>query len=81
MRALALLAAVALHAETAGEIMARLTANLQHAAGGRCQFVYEQTVRSRMIRANGKVARQETRQYEALPSPSATEYAEWRHRP
>jgi hypothetical protein len=73
MRALALLTLVALHAETADGIVAKMAANLERAATERQQFVYEQTVRSRMLRTNGKVARQETRQYSALPAPGVTE--------
>lgn len=73
MRALALLAASALYAQNAEEIISKLTANLERAAAERRQFVYEQSVRSRMIRTNGKVARQETRRYSVLPTPSATE--------
>ena len=73
MRALALLAAATLSAETAEEIVAKLTANLERAAAERRQFVYQQSVRSRMIRTNGKVARQETRLYSVTPTPSATE--------
>ena len=43
------------------------------AGAERQQFVYNQTVRSRFIRAYGKVARQETRQYSVLPTPTGNE--------
>ena len=73
MRAFLLLAAVAVYAETAEEIMAKVAANMERAAAGRQQFVYSQTVRSRFIRTNGNVARQETRIYSVVPLPGATE--------
>lgn len=73
MRAIALLALATLHAQTAEEIMAKLTANIERASSERSQFLYEQTVRSRMIRTNGKVARQETRKYSVLPAPGTTQ--------
>ena len=37
--------------------MAKVAANMERAAAERRQFVYQQTVRSRFIRTNGKVAR------------------------
>ena len=49
MRAFLLLAAVAVYAETAEEIMAKAAANRERAAAGRQQFGYSQTVRSRFI--------------------------------
>lgn len=73
MRALAFLAAITVSAETADEIMAKVAANMERAAAERRQFIYQQTVRSRFIRTNGKVARQETRQYSVLPTEGATE--------
>ena len=41
MRAFVLLAAVAVYAETAEEIMAKVAANMERAAAGRQQFVYK----------------------------------------
>jgi hypothetical protein len=73
MRTFAVLAFLALHAETADEIMTKVAANMESAASERRQFVYQQTVRSRFIRTNGKVARQETRQYSVVPTDGATE--------
>jgi hypothetical protein len=73
MRTLVLLTAAALQAETATEIMTKVAENLERAAVERRQFLYEQTVRSRMLRTNGKVARQETRHYAVLPTPTGTE--------
>lgn len=73
MRALALLAIAGLQAETADEIMTKLAANMERAAVERREYVYDQTVRSRMIRTNGKIARQEKRLYSVLPTPGKTE--------
>jgi len=73
MRALAFLAALTAGAETAEEIMAKVAANMERASAERRQFIYQQTVRSRFIRTNGKVARQETRQYSVVPTDGATE--------
>ena len=73
MRAFVLIAAIAVSAETAEEIMAKVAANMERAAAERRQFIYNQTVRSRFIRTNGKVARQETRLYSVLPTPGSTE--------
>jgi hypothetical protein len=72
MRTLAFLAAITAYSETAGEIMAKVAANMERTAAERRQFVYQQTVHSRFIRTNGKVARQETRQYSVLPTEGAT---------
>ena len=52
----------------AGEIMARVAANQDRAAAARSRYVYSQKVRARMIRTNGKLAREEFRTYTVTPA-------------
>lgn len=73
MRALALLAIFALHAETPDAIMARVAANMERAATERNQYVYEQSIRSTARRTNGKLAQEETRAYRVAPGPQSSE--------
>lgn len=67
------LAAVLLRAETPLEIITKTAANVESAAESRRQYVYQQKVRSRLLRTGGKVARQETRLYDVIPGPESTE--------
>ncbi len=64
---LLLICAGLLPAETADEIMAKVAANQDAAVAARSQFVYHQNVLVRMKRANGKLAREETRDYTVTP--------------
>jgi len=70
MRYLAgLLIAVPLLAQTpdAAEIMRRVSENVERATAARAQWVYDQNVFVRLKRANGKLAREESRQYTVAP--------------
>jgi hypothetical protein len=60
-------AACALCGQTAQQIMSRVAANQDHASAARAQYVYHQNLLVRMSRANGKLAREETRDYTVTP--------------
>ena len=57
-----------LSAQTADDIIARVAKNQDADVAARNQFVYHQNLLIRMKRANGKVAREETRDYTVTPS-------------
>lgn len=65
---LALLPALAL-AQTAEEIMARVADNQTRAEAARAGFIYRQDVLVRLKRADGKLAREEDREYTVTPEP------------
>jgi hypothetical protein len=71
--ALLILAAPAGFAQDAAAIMARVAANVEQAVEARRQYVYQQTVRASLIRANGQLARREKRQYTVVPSSTGTD--------
>jgi len=52
---------------TAVEIMRRAAENMDHAQAERARYVYDQSVFVRMKRANGKTAREESREYVVVP--------------
>jgi hypothetical protein len=52
---------------TAVEIMRRAAENMDHAQAERARYVYDQNVFVRMKRANGKTAREESREYVVVP--------------
>jgi len=52
---------------TAAEIMRRAAENMDRAQAERARYVYEQNVFVRMKRANGKTAREESREYVVVP--------------
>ncbi|MEP6715756.1 MAG: hypothetical protein ABJC09_09275 [Terriglobia bacterium] len=54
---------------TAEEIMCRVAENQQRAEVARSKFVYDMNVFVRLQRANGKVAREESRDYVVTPTP------------
>lgn len=54
-------------APTAEEIMRRVVENQEHARTARGQYVYDMDVFVRLKRANGKAAREESRQYVVAP--------------
>lgn len=58
---------------TAAEIMAKVAANVESATEERTHYIYHQSVRSSLVRGNGKIARREKREYSAIPAPKATE--------
>lgn len=57
----------------ASEIMARVAANQDRAAQARGRYVYAQKVRARMIRTNGKLAREEFRTYTVTPGAAGAQ--------
>lgn len=57
---------------TAQEIMARVAENQDRAQSVRSTFVYHQNLLIRMKRANGKLAREETRDYVVTPSEDSS---------
>lgn len=57
----------------AAEIMARMAANMESAMDARRQYVYQQSVRARLLKTNGDRAREERREYTATPGPERTE--------
>jgi len=58
--------------ETVDEIMAKVAANQDRAESMRTAFVYDQELRLRFLRGNGKVAREETRAYAVTPTENGT---------
>jgi hypothetical protein len=52
----------------AGEIMRRVSENVDRAQAARAAWVYDQDVFVRLKRANGKLAREESRQYTVAPT-------------
>jgi hypothetical protein len=65
-----LVAGASLAAQTpdAGEIMRRVSENVDRAQSARASWVYDQDVFVRLKRANGKLAREESRQYIVAPT-------------
>ncbi len=55
------------------EILARLAANQERAVEARRSIVYEQRTFVRLLRTNGKLAREERRHYSVAPTPSGTD--------
>ncbi len=55
------------------EILARLASNQERAVEARRTIVYEQRTLVRMLRTNGKLAREERRHYSVTPTPSGTD--------
>jgi hypothetical protein len=68
LAALALLPLVA-GAQTAGEIMASVAKNQSRAEAARASYIYQQNVLVRMKRGDGKLAREEDREYIVTPEP------------
>jgi hypothetical protein len=52
----------------AGEIMRRVSENVDRAQAARAAWVYDQDIFVRLKRANGKLAREESRQYTVAPT-------------
>jgi hypothetical protein len=55
-------------AQTADEIMARVAANQDASSAARAKYVYHQNLLVRMKRANGRLAREEVRDYTVTPA-------------
>ncbi len=56
----------------AAEIMAKAASNMERSTEARNRYLYEQALRMKLIQSDGKVARQEDREYEVLPTSSGT---------
>ena len=61
-------AAAAADRETVEQIMARLAANQDRAQSLRAAFVYDQELRMRFLRGDGRIAREELRRYRLTPN-------------
>ena len=57
----------------AAEIMARVAENQDRAVEQRKTFIYHQTARVRLLKTNGKLLWDETREYDVTPTPTGTE--------
>jgi hypothetical protein len=57
----------------AAEIMARVAANQDRAVEQRKLFIYHQKARVRLLKTNGKLRWDETREYDVTPTPTGTE--------
>jgi hypothetical protein len=57
----------------AAEIMRRVSGNLDREEAARASFVYDQSVFVRLKRANGKLAREESREYTVAPTAKGAE--------
>jgi hypothetical protein len=66
-------AAIAEVGPDAAEIMARVAENQDRAVEQRKTFVYQQTARVRLLKTNGKLVWDETREYDVTPTPTGTE--------
>lgn len=55
------------------EILRRVADNQQRADESRSRIVYHQSVRTRLMRGGGKLAREESRQYTVAPTATGTE--------
>ena len=55
------------------DIMKKVAANTAAATDARRQYVYRQKVRASLVRADGKVARKETREYTVIPQKATTD--------
>ena len=53
--------------ESAGEIMAKVADNVERAYEARSRYVYRQEIKGRLMRGNGKLSREETREYTVAP--------------
>ncbi|MCC6540205.1 MAG: hypothetical protein IT162_21835 [Bryobacterales bacterium] len=65
--------AAATVAPSVEEMLAGLAASQQRAQAGRARVVYTQVVHAKLLRPNGKVAREETRTYTVTPKPDGFE--------
>lgn len=68
--ALLLLIPVGVAAQTADEIMARVAENQTRAEAARTSYVYHENLLVRLKRSNGKLAREENRDYTVTPTES-----------
>ena len=68
MLAVPILLALVQAAETADAIMARVAENQESAQAARLKYVYKQNIHLRLLRTNGKVSREERREYTVTPT-------------
>jgi hypothetical protein len=68
--AMLLLIPFLISAQTAQQIMAKVAENQDRAEAARTSYVYQQKILVRMLRSNGKLAREEDREYTVAPGPS-----------
>jgi hypothetical protein len=71
--ALVLLIPAFLTAQTAEEIMARVAENQTRAEAARASFVYHENLLVRLKRSDGKLAREEIRDYTVTPTPTGVQ--------
>lgn len=57
----------------AAAIMARVAANMESGVEARRKYLYQQQVTAKLVRTNGQIARQERREYRAVPGKDRTE--------
>lgn len=57
-------------AQTAQQIMARVAENQDRAEAARANYVYQQKILVRLLRGNGKLGREEDREYTVAPGPN-----------
>jgi len=69
LRIFLLLVPIAAFGQTAGEIMAKVAENQGRAEAARAGFVYRQNVLVRLLRTDGKLSREEDREYSVTPEP------------
>jgi len=72
MRLISVCWAVLAAAADADHIVARAAENMEKAAGARTQFVYQQAIRSSLVRSDGTVSRREKREYSVIPNVKST---------
>jgi len=72
MRLISVCWAVLAAAADADHIVARAAENMEKAAGARTQFVYQQAIRSSLVRSDGTVSRREKREYSVIPNEKST---------
>ncbi len=71
--AILLASALPLAGLDAAAVMTNAAANMERAVDARRQYVYDQKVRAKLIRSDGKLSREEKRAYSAAPGESRTE--------
>jgi hypothetical protein len=67
-----LMAAMGFQEPGVEQIMARVAANQERAQAGRAAYVYEQSIQLRFLRGGRKLAREEMREYLAVPGAEGT---------
>ena len=76
MKALLLCLAFPAFAQTGDDapaIMEKMAANMEKAAEGRRQYLYQQSIKGSILRTDGNFSRKESREYTVTPQPAGTE--------